>query len=718
MTTKKEIDLIVKAQVRQALEEMRKVEKATRDAGKAAKEAAREREKAWQAEQTQLAKTNAAFDSMRAARISQFKGIAVGIGAASAALGVAAVKAREFAQESVQVQAVFQTLSIDIGGAREATLGLVNDLDLATAANNAVRLGVVESGDAFAELAGIATKLGLSVGQDATKSVEDLTTALARQSPMILDNLGIQVDLKKANEAYAKVLKKSVSELTDAERKTAFMNAAMVEGRAAAEGVAIDTESAAIAMERMAIEAENLKLGLQGASDAQGAAAEAIRSLGEEVRTLDIETYGADLDKVEAALRRYGTTIEDVGGKQKVLNLLTKQAANLRNAEAIEKARKAEEKRAKAMEAALAPLKEETAERAHMIDLLQAQGADQETITALQIEQLNVEAEQLRISGMRTEELAKQLETLQRQKEVLEAKSAAPRRRGGGRRRETIDDLISRPLEDSADSDAAAAFDEILRDQQAAEDKRIQSLIEFEEITGQRMTDAEKARLDQMHDARMADFERRQALAAKERAAQEKHAAFMVNSTMKIAGATERGFAQAAFAAAGAEEERGRIFGEEVKAFAGARAQELSIQALLHFTKAAAFGAAGLAPKAVMEATAGGIAAAGAAGLAATYGIASSAMKGGAGSQHAAEGPGNAFNLRPGGGSGGFDDPEAPISPLEEGLSRSSPRAAGRGAGSGATVIVQGSVFDSDETGMRIQRMIQDSERGNGRFLA
>jgi len=45
----------------------------------------------------------------------------------------------------------------------------------------------------------------------------------------MLDNLGIMVDATSANENYAEVLGKTVSELTDAERKQAFVNEAMKE---------------------------------------------------------------------------------------------------------------------------------------------------------------------------------------------------------------------------------------------------------------------------------------------------------------------------------------------------------------------------------------------------------------------------------------------------------------------------------------------------------
>lgn len=114
---------------------------------------------------------------------------------------------------------------------RDSTLGLVADLDLMQTANKAMLLGLPVTTDSMGELAHAATVLGRAMGQDATKSLDDLITALGRSSPMILDNLGLTVKVGEANEAYARSLHKSSEELTDAEKKMAFYNAAMEAAR-------------------------------------------------------------------------------------------------------------------------------------------------------------------------------------------------------------------------------------------------------------------------------------------------------------------------------------------------------------------------------------------------------------------------------------------------------------------------------------------------------
>jgi hypothetical protein len=119
------------------------------------------------------------------------------------------------------------TLSID--KARAATKGYVSDLELLKAANAAQAFDLGLSEQQFAKLTKAAVVMSQKLGTDANQAIGDLTLGLARQSRKILDNLGIMVSVTDANEAYAKAVGKSVQALTDAEKKTAFMNATMRE---------------------------------------------------------------------------------------------------------------------------------------------------------------------------------------------------------------------------------------------------------------------------------------------------------------------------------------------------------------------------------------------------------------------------------------------------------------------------------------------------------
>jgi hypothetical protein len=127
--------------------------------------------------------------------------------------------------------AVQQDSGLMLSSLQTATRGMVSNYDLMLASNKAVLLGLPVTADSMQELAKTATVLGKAMGQDATKSFDDLITALGRTSPMILDNLGITVKLEEANAKYAASVGKSADSLTEAEKKTAFYLEAMNKAR-------------------------------------------------------------------------------------------------------------------------------------------------------------------------------------------------------------------------------------------------------------------------------------------------------------------------------------------------------------------------------------------------------------------------------------------------------------------------------------------------------
>ena len=110
---------------------------------------------------------------------------------------------------------------------RDATNGTVADTELLVQANNALLLGIVQNEDQLAALFDAAQRLAQAVGQDAVFGIESLTTGIGRQSRLMLDNLGIIVDTKKAYEDYAAANNIAVKSMTDFQRKQAFITATM-----------------------------------------------------------------------------------------------------------------------------------------------------------------------------------------------------------------------------------------------------------------------------------------------------------------------------------------------------------------------------------------------------------------------------------------------------------------------------------------------------------
>lgn len=114
-----------------------------------------------------------------------------------------------------------------IKAGREGLKSLTNDFEIMQAANRAMLLGLEVTPEKFRVLTEAAVTLGRAMNISTAKALDDLTIALGRTSPRILDNLGIIVKIKDANEAYAAQLGKNVRALSAEEKQMAFSVMAM-----------------------------------------------------------------------------------------------------------------------------------------------------------------------------------------------------------------------------------------------------------------------------------------------------------------------------------------------------------------------------------------------------------------------------------------------------------------------------------------------------------
>jgi hypothetical protein len=130
------------------------------------------------------------------------------------------------------LRASFDALQNNVGATelslealRQATRGMVSDVDLLQAANKAMSMRFpVEQLDQFFDAA---IRVGKSMGLTATHAIDDFTVAIGRQQPKILDNFGIILQQTDAYDEYARILGKTVETLTDSERQTAFATVAI-----------------------------------------------------------------------------------------------------------------------------------------------------------------------------------------------------------------------------------------------------------------------------------------------------------------------------------------------------------------------------------------------------------------------------------------------------------------------------------------------------------
>ena len=158
-----------------------------------------------------------------------------------------------FIQQAAKVDAMSRAFTTLSGGAessavamsklQEATNGTMSQFDLFQQANNAMVLGITKNSSEMAEMFDIAQRLGRALGRDTASSVESLITGIGRQSRLMLDNIGIIVKADEAYRDYADKIGTTADKLSDADKKTAFLQATMSSARAkvALLGVEVNT---------------------------------------------------------------------------------------------------------------------------------------------------------------------------------------------------------------------------------------------------------------------------------------------------------------------------------------------------------------------------------------------------------------------------------------------------------------------------------------------
>jgi len=123
----------------------------------------------------------------------------------------------------------------------EAAEGTIDSTQMILNANRAIVMGI--DPEYLPEMMRIARAAARAMGTDVQYMFESISLGLARQSKLILDNLGIIISAEEVYEEYAKSIGKTASQLTEAEKRQAFFNAAMEAGRKLAERVDLSQET-------------------------------------------------------------------------------------------------------------------------------------------------------------------------------------------------------------------------------------------------------------------------------------------------------------------------------------------------------------------------------------------------------------------------------------------------------------------------------------------
>ena len=274
------------------------------------------------------------------------------LGKVSAAITGAVVASGKLAERGGKVQTV-QSAFVKLTGRqadaldrlRASTLGLVGDYELMEQANTALTLGSAETVEQFAQMAATAQQLGRALGLDTAFALNSLNVGIARQSKLILDNLGLIVDVTTANRKYAAAIGVSVDALTDAQKKEAFRIEALDQARQKTEELGSVTLNAGDAFRQLTVETKNTTDALATTAASSSALGATYLSLAEIMRVLRGETRETgelqkqyEEDRIAAAEKlgtfaRGGTFNDEVEKMRAAMVAAQEQAAAFRESQ-------------------------------------------------------------------------------------------------------------------------------------------------------------------------------------------------------------------------------------------------------------------------------------------------------------------------------------------------------------------------------------------------
>lgn len=159
-------------------------------------------------------------------------GAALGVGAAMVGVGAAAAKLAIDAAPIEGIKQSFEGLVESSGESADAMLaalkegsaGMITQRDLMISYNQAAQLVGTTFANELPEAMGYLSKVAAATGQDMSYMMNSLVIGVGRESKMILDNLGITVDLEQAYDDWAASLGITSDELSDDQKKAALMN--------------------------------------------------------------------------------------------------------------------------------------------------------------------------------------------------------------------------------------------------------------------------------------------------------------------------------------------------------------------------------------------------------------------------------------------------------------------------------------------------------------
>jgi hypothetical protein len=284
------------------------------------------------------------------AQLKQLIGIGGGIfGAIQAARMVAGLV--EASAQAQRLRENFDEITASAGHSGEAMLaamrsasnGMISDNSLVLSANKAMLLGVAKNAEDMTKLLEVARARGQAMGLSTAQAFNDLVTGLGRMSPLILDNLGIEIKGKeKFFDVFAASVGRTADSLSDAEKKAALLAEVLRTTGGMIESAGSRAETTADKIERLGAQFDNLKKSFgdliiaSGANDFFDALNDSIKQSDQQIEAL-IKHYKELKQLVAANVPGANLVIQDpevtargnIGGDQRVLAGLNEARARL-----------------------------------------------------------------------------------------------------------------------------------------------------------------------------------------------------------------------------------------------------------------------------------------------------------------------------------------------------------------------------------------------------
>lgn len=164
----------------------------------------------------------------------------------------------------IQTTTSFEGMGLSLEALQRAAGGTIDDmtlmsgaLTLMAGAGENLEPALANALPQLLEIARAAKKLNPDLGETAFM-FESIATGVKRSSSLHVDNLGLIVNQTSANEAYADALGKSVEQLTDEEKKIAFLNETLRAGNTLIEQAGGNVESYTDTWAALATTVENM----------------------------------------------------------------------------------------------------------------------------------------------------------------------------------------------------------------------------------------------------------------------------------------------------------------------------------------------------------------------------------------------------------------------------------------------------------------------------